>query len=73
VWYGLLHFWASALAHAAFPAARSRYLFTRAASGFMRGPLLARIEPYLTAVTEDISDTVTEMQARVVTLIKEFR
>jgi hypothetical protein len=66
VWYGLAHFWALALRQRTFDPERIKQRFIQAVCGFLNGPLVHKLEPFLPGIYPDVVDTIQEMQARVV-------
>lgn len=65
VWYGLLHFWADALATRALSQPRVESRMRASLRGFLCGSLADRLLQYRPGVAADVLATVNAMQARV--------
>jgi hypothetical protein len=65
VWYGLVHFWALALATSAFDRARVQHRLAVAARGFVRGDALDEIRPFRDVIAPDLLEAVARMQDHV--------
>lgn len=65
VWYGLLSFWARALTAGEFDRGVVRERIEVAASGFLRGDLLERVEPVASRLAPELLDAVAALQGSV--------
>ena len=73
VWYGLAHFWAQALTHSSFGAARVRDRLSAAVGGFLAEPVLNRLQPYLLSISSDLLEAIVEMQSTIVGVFAEVQ
>jgi hypothetical protein len=73
VWYGLAHFWALASTRPAFDSRRIMQRLSQAACGFLRGPLVTRIEPFLPGIGSEVIDAIRGMQSRIVFVFSEVQ
>ena len=66
VWFGLSHFWAAARRRSPFAAERVERGVAATRRGFLRGPLLPRIEAHLPNIAPELRELVRAMQEDVV-------
>jgi hypothetical protein len=72
VWFGLLNFWCLALEAESFDTAPVRRCLTRAAVGFLRGPLLDHLPKTVSeAVIPTVRQAIDNMQSRVVAVFSD--
>lgn len=65
VWYGLLNYWSRAWDSDAFPVHEVKERISQALVGFLRGPLLGRVEGVISDLSTELVGTIEEMQAQV--------
>jgi hypothetical protein len=62
VWYGLLHFWAMALAKGVFPPARVRERIIQSTAGFLDDSFEAPLIAYRDEIADDLLDAISRMR-----------
>lgn len=65
VWYGLLNYWSRAWDRQAFPVHEVKERISQALVGFLRGPLLVRVEGVIQDLSPELVGTIEEMQTQV--------
>jgi HEXXH motif-containing protein len=70
VWYGLVHFWGRAVGLGLFGPERARERLIQAARGFLRGDVLAQVEPYRGGIVPELLETIERVEAEVVAAVE---
>ncbi len=65
VWYGLLHFWCLAMGAGVFDDMRVRARISIALSGFLKGSLVERLQPWVSGISPELVAAIAALQDRV--------